>query len=93
MPNEVDTLFCPSRPSLGFPLLEIQEGAPQMKQRGVSEHEAGKAGQNQAGLSLVFHASRSLDFILKVMVNSWTILRHQLTWEASCTLQQKEHRI
>lgn len=62
MPNEVDTLFCPSRPSLGSPLLEIQEGAPQMKQRGVSEHEAGKAGQNQAGLSLVFHASRSLDF-------------------------------
>lgn len=80
--------------SLSFPfsfglLPDIKEEAPQKQQRGVSELEAGKEGQSEAMVRLIFHASRSLDFTLKVMMNPWSAIRHQLTWEAISTFTER----
>lgn len=63
--------------------------APQKQQRGGSELEAGKVGQSEAVISLVFQASGSMDFTLKALMNPWSTLRYQLTWEAIGTIAER----
>lgn len=81
------SLCCPSLPPLTSSLRH--RGGPTEAAEGRIWAWGWKGRPEWRSESLVFHASRSMAFALKAMMNAWSTLRHQPTWEAIGTIIER----